>query len=74
MGGGSELLEARRISSCSSLQMSPPPTSFLLLDDPLSQAEGNIATSSSDPKVGGSRASLASDCEDVPPDGQSGPC
>ena len=50
----------------------PPSTSPLLFDeeDPLSQPEGNIDTSS-EPKAGESPASLASNSQDVPPDGQS---
>ena len=51
----------------------PPSTSPLLFDeeDPLLEPEGNIAASSSEPTVAESRAFLASNSEDVPPDGKS---
>ena len=75
VGGGSELLEAWRISSSPSLQLSalPPSTSppFFDEEDPLSEPEGNIAASSSEPTVAESRASPASNSEDVPLDGKS---
>ena len=50
----------------------PPSTSPLLFDeeDPLSQPEGNIAASSSEPTAEESSDSLASDFEDVPTDGK----
>ena len=50
-----------------------PSTSPLLFDeeDPLSQPEGNIAASSSEPTAGESPASPASNSEDVPLDGKS---
>ena len=51
----------------------PPPTSPLLFDeeDRLSEPEGNIAASSSEPKVGEFPAFPASNSEDVPQDGKS---
>ena len=49
----------------------PPSTSPLLFDDPLSEPEGNITASSSEPTVGESLAFPASNSEDVPQDGKS---
>ena len=51
----------------------PPSTSPLLFDeeDPLSEPEGNIAASSSEPTVGEFPAIPASNSEDVPQDGKS---
>ena len=51
----------------------PPSTSPLLFDeeDPLLQSKGNIAASSSEPTVGESPASPASNSEDMPPYGKS---
>ena len=51
----------------------PPSTSPLLFDeeDPLSEPEGNIAASSSEPTGGEFRAFPASNSEDVPQDGKS---
>ena len=69
VGGGGDLLEAWRMSSCpaSNLESLPPSTSPLLFDeeDPLSEPEGNIAASSSEPTVGESLAFPASNSEDV---------
>ena len=51
----------------------PPSTSPLLFDeeDPLSEPEGNIVASSSEPTAGKSPAFPASNSEDVPQDGKS---
>ena len=51
----------------------PPSTSPLLFDekDPLSEPEGNIAASSSEPTVGEPPGFPASNSEDVPLDGKS---
>ena len=75
MGEGVDLLKAWRISSCpaSNPESLSPSTSPLLFgeEDPLSEPEGNIAASSSEPTVGEFPAFAASNSEDVPQDGKS---
>ena len=73
MGWGSWEPREYPPAPASNLESPPPSTSPLLFDeeDPLSEPEGNIATSSSEPTVGESPASPASNSEDVPPDRKS---
>ena len=71
MGGGYVLLQSKRISSRSSLQLQvptpPTATPVVEVEGPLSEPKENVAAAlSSAPKVGESPLSLASNSEDQP--------